>query len=725
MLLDADSTLMADAGIPAFKSRCRLISSSPAPVTMIFGAACALNNSTTRAGRSYEPPPSNTIALACVPPVSIHSTWCGKDHAAKDSSANSPIEASVTCLRRFRNLGVPIKAVETNPKPSGVQLSGIAIDALRWLRHLTVLTLQPFNVLTAAGPTFAVLAALALLWWRLIDHLRVEWSINPQYAYGWAVPFLCLYLAWRRRQRGESSEGPAPSSKQDIPLISNMYYVSRFTFHVSRIAPSRSIRFTTLLLLAASWLPIRLIQEANPEWRLVSWTLAIDVIGLSVLLARGLQATQLMLPRSSDLIFPLAFMLLAVPWPSNLEQFVVQWLSRSTASLTSEVLNLAGIPAVQQGNLLEVRAGVVGIEEACCGIRSFQAALMLAAFFGECYRLNPIHRLWLVLAGGFLAYGSNIARTSLLATIAARHGMTNLPAWHDPAGLFSSLGCFIALAVLAHGFSKRGLMRATKKPRVDTNEHELASICVDSRFKNSIHPAPDYAGTGHSDSHPSRGAWRGVALLVWLLLVDAVTSTWYRAHESSLPAPIRWSLAKPTQVVALDEKPLSPKAKQMLRFDTGQNITWKDAAGRKWQAIFLYWAPGRIAARLAKDHTPAICLSAAGRSLLAQPKADIIAVAGLRMRVDRYVASDYRLGKVHVLYCIREDRCGDEIHSTPRSVWHERIAPVLAGRRNSGQRSLELAVWGIDDESEARRELIAQMQRIVQIPNAPNLGSIQ
>ena len=29
---------------------------------------------------------------------------------------------------------------------------------------------------------------LAWLWWVLIDDLRVEWTINPQYSYGWAVP---------------------------------------------------------------------------------------------------------------------------------------------------------------------------------------------------------------------------------------------------------------------------------------------------------------------------------------------------------------------------------------------------------------------------------------------------------------------------------------------------------------------------------------------------------
>src|SRR6266436_6446705 len=41
------------------------------------------------------------------------------------------------------------------------------------------------------------LLPLAFLWFTLINHLRIEWSVNPQYGYGWAVPFLCGYLIWK------------------------------------------------------------------------------------------------------------------------------------------------------------------------------------------------------------------------------------------------------------------------------------------------------------------------------------------------------------------------------------------------------------------------------------------------------------------------------------------------------------------------------------------------
>ena len=46
---------------------------------------------------------------------------------------------------------------------------------------------------------------LAFLWGQLIRQLSVPWNTNPQYAYGWAVPFLCAYLLWQRLQKAESS----------------------------------------------------------------------------------------------------------------------------------------------------------------------------------------------------------------------------------------------------------------------------------------------------------------------------------------------------------------------------------------------------------------------------------------------------------------------------------------------------------------------------------------
>jgi exosortase len=619
-----------------------------------------------------------------------------------------------------------------------VQLSRNAENVERLSHRFSVPKLHRFNLLTFQRSSVLTIAApLALLWWRLIDQLRLEWSINPQYAYGWAVPFLCLYLCWQcTHQSRQHRASPVPNTRPLIEPPTLTLYVLRFTSCLSRLAQSPLLASGTLLLLGTLWLPIRLVQKANPEWRLVSWALAFEVIGLTLVLARVVLATRQNLRRTSDLLLPVCFILVAVPWPSVIEEPLIRGLSRSTTALTCEALNLAGIPAVQQGNLVEVRSGVVGIEEACSGIRSFQASLMLALLFGSHYRLKTRHRLALVLAGWLLALGSNIARTTLLAGAVAERGMPTVAAWHDPVGLLSSVTCFLVLALLARTVANIGVVASNKAPS-HTIQSGLASITVHSRFENGPQfrnrPLPKLRqkpglfflpfGVFRIFRANRISAVSGIALLVWLLLADALAEGWYRTHESTLPAPITWNAVAPPEATALDQKPLSPKAKQSLRFDFGRDLTWHDADGRKWQAIFLYWAPGRVAARLANDHTPAICLSASGRVLLAQTKQEIVSVAGLQMQVRFYAATDQRFGKVHVLYCIREDHSVEEYHSASRSIWYQRLAPVLAGRRNCGQRSLELAVWGIADETEARKQLIQQMQRIVCIEHTPNTMS--
>ncbi len=145
-----------------------------------------------------------------------------------------------------------------------------------------------------------ILCAIVFLWFRLIDHLRVEWSVNPQYGFGWAVPFLCLYLIWeklktetlkaesRAEDKGQKAEGEG--QRTNGPLSSLLYLL--------------------LALCALAYAPTRLIQEANPEWRLVSWALALEVIGMTLLLLRVSRITC----HVSRFTFPVCFFLVAVPW---------------------------------------------------------------------------------------------------------------------------------------------------------------------------------------------------------------------------------------------------------------------------------------------------------------------------------------------------------------------------------------------------------------------------
>ena len=190
------------------------------------------------------------------------------------------------------------------------------------------------------------------------------------------------------------------------------------------------------------------IEEANPEWRLVSWALAIEVVGLTLLAVYFVLGGQWL----KRLAFSITYFLVAVPWPTILETPVIVGGkvakcadARADAGVTVELLGWLGVPALPHGNVIEVATGEVGIDEACSGIRSFQATLMISLFLGEFYRLNFPRRIILILGGFLMSFGFNLARMSVLVWVAAHYGVNAIAQWHDPTGVTILIACFFSL----------------------------------------------------------------------------------------------------------------------------------------------------------------------------------------------------------------------------------------------------------------------------------------
>ncbi len=49
---------------------------------------------------------------------------------------------------------------------------------------------------TRSGAWLLPTVIFGYLWFVLINQLRLECTFYPQYSYGWAVPFLCVYLVY-------------------------------------------------------------------------------------------------------------------------------------------------------------------------------------------------------------------------------------------------------------------------------------------------------------------------------------------------------------------------------------------------------------------------------------------------------------------------------------------------------------------------------------------------
>ena len=436
-----------------------------------------------------------------------------------------------------------------------------------------------------------------------------------------------------------------------------------------------------MVILALLLLPARLIEEANPDWRLTSWLLALIVAAIGLLGAALMGGSPWVRHFGLVLCLPLT----AVPWPMRFEQLLVQSLMRLVATVTVEIINAFGIAAVRQGNLIRIPTGVVGIDEACSGIRSLQATLLIAIAVGQLFRLSFTRRLWLLAVGAAVAFVTNVARTIFLVSVGAARGISAIARWHDPAGFTVTAICLLALLVIALRLSRGDV---ASRPQLDANT-----------LQKPIRVLPAKALA---------------AVCLWLFISEAATEAWYRAHEHRLIERPSWQVDWARENNMVTTLPISDSTRAMLRFNTAQSAAWHDKFGLRWWGFFARWERGRAALQLVRSHSPEICLPAIGRTFereLPPIKVDHDGVQ-LLFRVYQF---EQEVKPLFVFVCIQEDKFLPSDSSSIASVWSTRgrLLAALSGRRNLGQRLLELAVSGLSSAAEAEKALRNTVREIV------------
>ena len=507
---------------------------------------------------------------------------------------------------------------------------------------------------------------MGCFWLVVLRQLSAQWSIYESYHFGWGMPFLCGFLIWKRCRGNVICSLP------------------------TRGAPGPWLNPT-----AAGWIvagiallyaPTRFVHEASPIWRLTSLLLTLEAIGLTLVFIALIKGPT----GFRDWLFPLMFFLVAVPWPSSLENFLVRSFTSADASATVGMLGMLGIPSLQHGNAIEVGTGWVGIDEACSGIRSFQATAMIALFLGEFYRLGWSARGWCFLAGVGWAFGLNLLRTTLLVWLEATRGTRAMEQWHDPAGVTILLAGFLGL------WGTTRLLAGT--PRAGSPPAAEDLNCPRSRnVPPPIHLPLALAG----------------ALLAWLVLVEAGTEGWYRAHETAPPGEVPWDLRPKSSLPGFARVGIPREVLGQFRADRALEFRCSDASGNQWQVYYFRWFPSRtlahrLAVQIAKTHGPEKCLPAMGMNLVSNPGLFTVSAGSLNLVFQHYLFADQ--GRVvHVFYALYEDPSGTANLANRRTDVAGRIDAARAGSRNYGQRLLEIAVSGPERPADARAALAREL----------------
>jgi exosortase len=257
-------------------------------------------------------------------------------------------------------------------------------------------------------------------WW--IYSLQFQWRAQEEYRFGYLVVVLVAFLVWDRWDSRPIRD--IPSSLWRAALWSLIGFPLVLVAELYRYALARSPASATALSLGTlCFIRAAILQQWGPQ------TLR-------------------------HFRFPILFALIAVPIPGVVWSPVVFGLKGLVTFVNVELLNLLGIPALQQGSVIQLPNCRVGVDEACSGIRSLQSSLMMALFIGD-QSLRQVGLRWLLVGGavGWAVMG-NIGRSLYLSLTAHRHGIAALNEVHDTAGWSVLVVTLVGLGVMAWALAR-------------------------------------------------------------------------------------------------------------------------------------------------------------------------------------------------------------------------------------------------------------------------------
>jgi len=414
-----------------------------------------------------------------------------------------------------------------------------------------------------AGALAAIVGALSLF-------LFPAWKRDPDLQHGLFIPILCLILL------AESRRDPLP----------------RF-FDSGQAGDWAAVGcvFVSLATLAVAG-----IYAAVLEWShaLVEFMVASSVIFL--LGAAWLTFADRRLrgvPASWPVAAAIVLWFLAVPIPPGTYSSFTMLLRNGVTSCVVNSLQIAGIPAHQAGNVIELARTDLGVDEACSGVRSLMASVAAGLFISSVFAADLRTRLLIILTAPLTALALNFVRSLILAWLASR-GTTIAGPWHDGTGL--------AIIVLTTGLLVLIASRCGDRPfRYPPSARRMAEILPSTRRQGFL-----------------AGGLVCYGALALTFVCNGITTKapdmagpTLDVEELMPPAPTGWKMKTVTHLEA---------AQSILRTKALASRTyWIENAAKPTEITFYlaYWRPGEAPVSLVAAHTPDACWP--GNGWLAQP----------------------------------------------------------------------------------------------------------
>lgn len=253
--------------------------------------------------------------------------------------------------------------------------------------------------------TIAVLA-VAVLWfyWPVLAKLFGDLAENEDYSFGLLLPLVSGYIVYLK-----------------LPQIRS--YLWR---------PS----WLGLLFLVAGF-SLYLVGELAADFYLPRLSLVMAITGV-IFLMGGWGLVRL-------LLFPLFLLILMFPLPGLLTKQLTMPLQLVSSRLATAMLQVVGIPAFCQGNVIDLGVRQMQVVEACSGLRYILALLALGVIF--CYFFQ--RRLWKILLLLLVLIPSAIVANAFRVMGMGIFPALQLPGfWHAFSGWLIFLFCLGILSLV-------------------------------------------------------------------------------------------------------------------------------------------------------------------------------------------------------------------------------------------------------------------------------------
>lgn len=406
-----------------------------------------------------------------------------------------------------------------------------------------------------------------------------DWRVDENYSHGFLIPVISVYAIWAKREKLWA-----------LP-VKPRWWVGG-----------------ALMALAALML---FAGVMGAELYITRLSLVLSLVALTVYFG-GFDWLR-------QLCFPIGLLLFALPVPNIVFNQIALPLQLIASDYATRAIRLFGIPALREGNVIELAQMKLQVVEACSGIRSLMTLAALAVVYVYFAETRWWRRIVLVAAVVPIAVVANAARVAGTGVLAHHYGVEAAEGFlHSFSGLaifLVAVGLLLALAqILNLGerfFSPTKTHKENTKTAVEVSGSHVESITETHRSDAEDAEEAQRIAKDHYASVVRKNLFGSLTMLLLLALMAA--ATFYLARSGDLEhAPPRTALAEfPAELDSwrqVEVQTLDDRTARELAADEYLSRTYSN--GQAYAYLFIAWHNSQRHRQT--FHSPQNCIPGAG-----------------------------------------------------------------------------------------------------------------